>query len=118
MEEKKFVVQIRLWDKFFNNLNKDIDNYERYCWNEGTTKERLEIKREKLLKVATEATCLDLMVLYYLRSGYSCDIRKVYKSLRKLYRVTQEMENLLNGKEAVWDIEEIGEKLKKSQKNP
>ena len=121
IEAKELFQGIPVWNRVFENLDKDIAKYERYDWNEVTTKERLIEKRERLTKVAQVLTVTDLMMLYYMKNGLGIGVRKVYALLRKQYCARRELENALKGEEEVWDIEEVGikvKKFKKMQKNP
>ena len=107
----------------FKKYERDIRFYNRYNWNEITTKEKLIQKRDELLQIAKTMGACELFILYYIKHMQTFGRFTIVKMLRELYVSQCNFKNKFYNTNEYEDILEIGQykglkKSEKSQKNP
>ena len=107
----------------FKKYERDIRFYNRYNWNEATTKEKLIKKRDDLLQIAKTMGACELFILYYIKHMQTFGRFTLVKMLRELYVSQCNFKNKFYNTNEHEDILEIGQykglkKSEKSQKNP
>ncbi len=88
----------------FQQLEREIRYYNRYCWGEQTTKEKLIKKRDELLAVVKSIDNIDLTILFYLRNLDGLNKYKMARMLRELYRSQCDFKNELYQTDEYADI--------------
>lgn len=111
------------WTRIFQQYERDIRYYNRYEWNEYTTKEKFIQKRDELLEMAKRLSNRHLLILYYVEHIEWLGTYRILNMLRKAYRAQCDFKNKLSNTDEHVDILEIGQynglkKSEKSQKNP
>ena len=109
--------------RLFKKYEKEIRFYNRYNWNEVTTKERLIKKRDELLRIVKTLGARELFILYYIKHIDTFGQCTLVKMLRDLYSSQCNFKNKFYSTDEYVDILEIGQynglkKSKKCQKNP
>ena len=113
------------FQRIFKQYERFLRYYNIYNWNEHTTKEKLEKKRDALLALAQGLGPMDLTILYYVHNIKSLGQYRMIKLLRKLYNAELAFENGLNNEEVRDEFSLVGgfsykkvEKEGNSKKNP
>ncbi len=124
-EIEKMFVGIPEFQRVFKQYEHSLRYYNNYSWNENTTKEKLEKKRDVFLELAQGLGQMDLIVLYYVRNIKSLGLHRMIRLLRKVYDAEHAFENSLYNMEENEDLSLVGgfsrkkkEKQGNSQKNP
>ncbi len=97
--------------ELFQQMEREIRYYNRYRWNEQTTKEKLIKKRDELLEVVKSIDNIDLTVLFYLRKLDGINQYKMARMLRELYQAQCDFKNELNQTDEYADILGVGWRL-------
>ena len=102
----------------FKKYERDIRFYNRYNWNEITTKEKLIQKRDELLQIAKTMGACELFILYYIKHMDTFGRFTLVKMLRELYVSQCNFKNKFYNTDEYVDILEVGQYhgFKKSKK--
>ena len=124
-EIEEMFLGIPEFQRIFKQYERFLRYYNIYNWNEHTTKEKLEKKRDDLLALAQGLGPMDLTILYYVRNIRGLGQYRMIKLLRKLYTAERAFEKSLNHEEDCDDFFWVGGfsykkvgKGENSQKNP
>ncbi len=97
------------WTRVFQQYERDIRYYNRYNWDNYTTKERLIQKRNELLELAKSLDNRHLLILYYIENTDGLGVYRVLDLLREYYRAQCKFKNQISKNGEYMDILEVGE---------
>ena len=89
---------------YFKEFQKTIDNFDKYEWEKGVTKEKMLEKRDALIQIAENIDALFLITYYYAHEISSLGVFTLRRKLKKLYLAEKEVRRVFEQSGKVEDI--------------